>query len=173
FTLKPLLQANGVNRTANFLLTHGDSRQIGGAIRLHQMFPIRQAWASPVPSRSPRLREALSDLEVKSRLNRWATNGFEFPPWRILHPNAADHFPAADDNAVVTIGIFDGVRVLLVSDLGKLGQNALFTRHPELRADVVIAGLPTSGEPLAQEWLTALHPKLIVIADSESPIARA
>ena len=48
------LQAQGVNHTDNFLLTHGDARQIGGAVRLHEMFPVRAAWASPVASRSSR-----------------------------------------------------------------------------------------------------------------------
>ena len=64
------------------------------------------------------------------------------------------------------------IRVLLASDLGAAGQNALFARHPEVRAEIVIAGLPTRGEPLAAEWLTALHPILIVITDSEFPATR-
>ena len=172
FTLKPFLQANGVNHVENFLLTHGDARQIGGAIRLNKLFPVRQAFASPVASRSSRYREALSELELRSKLHKCATNGFRFPPWTILHPNASDHFPSAEDNAVVALGIFDGVRVLLASDLGRAGQNAIFTRHPELRADIIIAGLPTNDEPLATEWLETLRSKFIVVADSESPANR-
>ena len=102
----------------------------------------------------------------------YATNGWETPPWKFLHPAAGDRFAAADDNAVVTLGTFDGVNVLLASDLGPAGQNALFARHPDLRAEIVIAGLPARGEPLASEWLAALHPKLIVITDSEFPATR-
>jgi beta-lactamase superfamily II metal-dependent hydrolase len=41
-----------------------------------------------------------------------------------------------------------------------------------LRADVVIAGLPAVGEPLATEWLDVLRPKAVVIADSEFPVTR-
>lgn len=172
FTLKPFLQAKGVNRIEHFLLTHGDIRQIGGVSRLIKTFPVRQTFASPVPARSTKYREALSELAVKSKLEKCATNGFALPPWTILHPNDSDHFSSAEDNAVVALGIFDGVRVLLVSDLGKMGQNAFFSRHPELRAEVIVAGLPSAGEPLATEWLRTLQPKLIVVADSEFPATR-
>jgi beta-lactamase superfamily II metal-dependent hydrolase len=70
------------------------------------------------------------------------------------------------------VGNFGGTRVLLASDLGKAGQNTVFTRHPELRADIVVAGLPNNGEPLATDWIEMIRPKLIVIADSEFPAAR-
>jgi len=109
----------------------------------------------------------LSELEKGSRLRRSATNGFVVAPWRIVYPNAGEHFALAEDNAMVVSGEFDGVRVLLVPQLGKAGQNALFLRHPGLRADIVIAGLPERDEPLAADWLAVLQPQLIVIADSE------
>ena len=172
FTMKPYLQAQGVNRLDNFLLTHGDARQVGGAAQLHQLFRARQAWASPVVSRSVVYREALSELETTARLRRCATNGWQISPWQFLHPEPKDRFASADDETVVALGTFDGVRVLLASDLGAAGQNALFARHPDLRAEIVIAGLPARGEPLAAEWLAALRPKLIIITDSEFPAPR-
>jgi len=70
------------------------------------------------------------------------------------------------------LGNFDGMRVLLTSDLGKAGQSAFLARHPDLRADIVVAGLPTAGEPLATAWLDVLRPKWIVITDSEFPVTR-
>ncbi len=172
FTLKPFLQAQGVNRTENFILTHGDARQIGGALRLEEMFPVGAAWASPVASRSTKLGEALRVLAAQSSFQNCLTNGFRLAPWTILHPQPSDHFATADDNAVVTLGTFDGVRVLFASDVGLAGQNAFFSRHPGLRADIVITGLPGVGEPLATEWLEVLRPALIVVLDSELPATR-
>jgi len=172
FTVKPFLQAQGVNRLDHLLLTQGDTRQIGGASYLRDIFPVRAACASPINFRSSSYREVLADLEKKSRLHKFATNGMILPPWTVLHPDSLDRFAAANDNAIVALGTFDGVRVLLVSNLGRAGQNAVFNRHPELRADIVVAGLPAQGEPLATEWLAVLQPKLIVIADSEVPAAR-
>jgi beta-lactamase superfamily II metal-dependent hydrolase len=42
----------------------------------------------------------------------------------------------------------------------------------DLHADLVIAGLPTAGEPLCDALLDAIQPRAIVIADSEFPATR-
>ena len=172
FTLKPFLQAQGVNRLSCLLLTYGSARQNGGAARLAELFPPHEVFVSPVAFRSSVYRESLSELEARSRVRRCATNGFALSVWTVLHPSRSEHLAAAEDNAAVMLGDFDGVRVLIVSDLGRSGQNAIFNRHPDLRADVVISGLPEKGEPLATAWLQTLQPKLIVIADAEFPATR-
>ena len=41
-----------------------------------------------------------------------------------------------------------------------------------LRADIVVAGLPTEGEPLCDALVGAIRPRVIVIADSEFPATR-
>ncbi len=69
-------------------------------------------------------------------------------------------------------GNFHGARILLLSDLGRGGQSALLARTNDLRADIVIAGLPTDGEPLGDALLDAIQPKVIVVADSEFPATR-
>jgi competence protein ComEC len=173
FTLKPFWQAKGGNRIDNLLLTHGDTRYVGGAARLHETFPIRNIYASPVASRSSRYRELLSELEGKARLQRTATNGALIQPWQILYPDSSDRFPNAADNSVAAIGQFDGLHVLLLMNLSRAGQNAIFQRHPNLRADVVVTGLPQNDEPLPTEWLEVLRPKWIIVADSDAPSHRA
>ncbi|HEY9172558.1 MAG TPA: hypothetical protein VI136_09775, partial [Verrucomicrobiae bacterium] len=60
-------------------------------------------------------------------------------------------------------------RVLLLSDLGRPGQEALIGREPDLRADIVIAGLPAQGEPLCDGLLERIQPKVIVVMDAEFP----
>jgi competence protein ComEC len=172
FTLKPFLQSRGADWLENLMLTHGDARYVGGAAKLNEMFPVKRTFVSPITFRSSKYREVVSELETKSRLQRFATNGFVLGPWIILHPDSSDRFSLAEDNAVVVLGDFDGVRVLLASELGKAGQNAIFTRHPELRADIVVAGMPEKSEPLASEWIEMIRPKLIIIADSEFPATR-
>lgn len=172
FTIKPFWQAQGGNGIDNLLLTHGDSRFVSGAVPLHELFPVRDTWVSTVPARSPHYREVLSDLELRSRVHRTATNGFALKHWRVLHPNATDRFPNAADNSVVALGDFDGVRVLLVANLDRAGQNAVFTRHPDLRPDILINGVSGTDAPLASDWLDVLRPRLIVVADSESPSRR-
>jgi len=42
----------------------------------------------------------------------------------------------------------------------------------DLRADLVVAGLPVDGEPLCDALLAAIQPRGIVIADAEFPATR-
>jgi len=72
----------------------------------------------------------------------------------------------------VLLGNFHGTRILLLSDLGRAGQSDLLARTNDLRADIVVAGLPTEGEPLCAALIEAIQPKVIVIADSEFPATR-
>jgi beta-lactamase superfamily II metal-dependent hydrolase len=82
-----------------------------------------------------------------------------------LSPAATNTFPRADDNTLVLLGNFPGAKVLLLSDLGRAGQSALLGRTNDLRADIVVAGLPNEGEPLCKALIDAVQPKL-----SSSPI---
>ena len=90
----------------------------------------------------------------------------------MLHPDPANNFPRADDNTLVLLGNFPGTRILLLSDLGHDGQSALLERTNDLHADIVVAGLPNEDEPLCDALLDAIHPKVVVIADSEFPATR-
>src|SRR4029078_2132257 len=119
----------------------------------------QRVFASPVPLRSTKYREALSTFEVTAQLSRRATNGPKLEFWNVLYPGTSDRFTRADDSSVVVAAAINGVRVLLLSQLSRIGQNALLRHHPELHADVVIAGLPQIGEPLASELVGAIHPK--------------
>jgi beta-lactamase superfamily II metal-dependent hydrolase len=87
----------------------------------------------------------------------------------VLHPRAEDRFNTAEDGALVLLGEFHGARVLLLSDLGRAGQERLLARERELRADVVIAGLSERSEPLSDSLLAAMEPRVLVVADSEYP----
>src|SRR6202008_4082362 len=76
-------------------------------------------------------------------------------------------------NALVLRGEIHGTRLLLLPDLGRLGQNALLTlaatNANALHADIVIAGLPGDDEPLRDTLLNAIQPRAIIIADSRQP----
>lgn len=172
FVLKPFLRGQGVDRPATLLLTHGDVNSVGGAALIQERFPPRQVVASEVQFRSGAYRDAIRTFESAPGRLRRVKRGDVIGPWSVLHPAAEDRFPQADDNVIVLFGEIEGVRVLLLSDLGKPGQNVLLERHPELKADIVISGLPTQGEPLANALLDALAPKLIIVADAEHPASR-
>ena len=62
-----------------------------------------------------------------------------------------------------------GVRVLLVSDLSRAGQNHLLESGLNLKADVVVTGLAGDGTTLTDAFLDSIAPALIVVCDSENP----
>jgi competence protein ComEC len=172
FTLKSFLRAQGVNKIQRLVLTHGDSRNIGGAESLNELFGVGKIYSSPVPFRSRAYREIIAEFEKPPSRHQIINRGDTLGCWQMLYPDAANNFPRADDNTLVLLGNFSGTRILLLSDLGHDGQSALLERTNDLRADIVIAGLPNEGEPLSDALLDAIHPKVVVIADSEFPATR-
>ena len=172
FTLKPFLRGQGVNRIPRLILTHGDLRNVGGADSLDELFGIGEVDTSSVPFRSPVYRKIVAEFEQPPARHKIINRSGDTGCWRVLHPEATNNFTRADDNALVLLGNYSVARVLLLSDLGRAGQYALLARTNDLRADIVVAGLPNAGEPLCDELLAAIKPKVIVVADSEFPATR-
>ena len=174
FTLKNYLRAQGVNTLPRLVLADGNARNCGGAAPLDALFPIGELWTSAAPFRPAAGREAVAAFETKAPARYHVfhygdTNG----PWQVLFPgNTPRTTGKTGDSALVLRGDFYGTRVLLLSELSRAGQSELLAAVPDLRADIVIAGLPEEGEPLCDALLAAVHPRRIVIADSEYPAAR-
>ncbi len=161
FLVKPFLGAQGVNGLPYCVLTHGDIAHVGGFPVIHETFKPRRYRTGALPFRSPVYRRELKDWKDKIQS---ASRGARIGIWTVLHPDAGDSFSLADDKALVLRGTVEGVRVLLLSDLGKLGQRALLEREPDLRADIVVAGWPSNGEPLQDDLLAAIQPRLILLS---------
>jgi ComEC/Rec2-related protein len=169
FITLPFLHAQGVNRLATVVFTHGDARHVGGAEQLRQNLAVNQIGLSPVRFRSPAYRRLQDSLTNRPGLALLLRRGDRVGPWTVLHPEAGDRFSQADDASLVLRGEFEGVRVLLVSDLGHPGQAALLQRGEDLRADLVVTGLPTQSEPLTDDFLRAVAPRVIIVADDDYP----
>ena len=159
----PFLRSQGQNRLANVALTHGDTMHSGGYREISRAFPIQNLIYNPVPSRSPSYRKIIGNLSPNAHSG---VNGATFGNWRILHPHENDGFPSGDDNAMVLLSEFQGLRALFLSDLGDEGQKTLYQRHPDLRADILIASLPARGTPLKNGLVSAVDPALIIVADA-------
>jgi ComEC/Rec2-related protein len=167
--VRAYLRGQGVNFLDGLLLTHGDIQHVGGAQTVLDRFGPRQRFISPVAFRSGAYRTLIERLEEQPQRMTTVRRGSKIGDWTVLHPQTSDRFTQADDNAVVLRGELEGVRVLLLSDLGKPGQNALMERGADLAADIVLSGVPTQSEPLAGALLDAAQPQLIIITDSEYP----
>ena len=169
FTVKPFLQAQGVNSLPRLVLTEGDSKNCGGAGTLDSYFGVRELWTSPVHFRSPVYKKTIASFDAPPSRQKILHRGDTVGCWRVLWPPDNSNATTADDNALVLLGDFYGRRVLLLSDLSATGQNRLMSSGNDLRADIIVTGLPNKDEPLLDALANAVQPRLIVIADSEFP----
>jgi beta-lactamase superfamily II metal-dependent hydrolase len=180
FTLKDFLRAQGVNALPRLVLTEGDMKNVGGAQMLGQLFGIGELWTSSVKFRSAVYRDAGAAFEGAGRplggrpqgphkiLDAGDTAGC----WQVVFPDNTNNVAKADDCPLVLLGHFRGTKVLLLSDLSRAGQSDLLARTNDLHADIVVAGLPTEGEPLCDTLIDTIQPRVIIIADSEFPATR-
>lgn len=171
FITRNFLHSQGVNRLPAMVLSHGDVHHTAGAETILSEFQVSKVYASPVRFRSVQYRRMLGRLESAPGLLENVHRNQSLGNWTVLHPDLNDRFSKADDGAVVLAGRFGQTRVLLLSDLAAEGQTTLLRRNPDLGADIVVTGLPASGEPLGQALLEAIHPKAIIVGDSQFPFA--
>ncbi|HWD20173.1 MAG TPA: ComEC/Rec2 family competence protein [Verrucomicrobiae bacterium] len=146
--LKPFLQAQGVNRLRHFCLTSDHVQQNGGAQVIETNFAIGQ---------------------IDTSLTHGIGDGWD--GWQVLNP-AHERHARADDDALVLQKKISGWNILLLSRLGRAGQDELRARGGDLRSDLVIAGLPAQDEPLSEPLLDALAPKVVVLIDADLPATR-
>jgi competence protein ComEC len=170
--VKPFLRAKGVNRLPNLILTHGEISYSGGAKTVLELFDPRNIYTSPIRFRSPEYVKFQTEVTNSPAARKPLQLGDQLGPWTVLHPGPESHFPKADDNAVVLRAEINGLRILLFSDLGYEGQDALLAQKGDIRADIVVAGIPTENEPLRESLLNAIQPRVIIIADTERPAPR-
>jgi competence protein ComEC len=175
FTLKNFLRAQGVNTLPRLVLTEGDMKNVGGAQALDELFTIGELWTSKVKFRSPAYRDSVAkfeDIGHPQGSHKILNYGDTVGDWQVWFPVSTNNPAKADDSPLVLLGNFRGTKVLLLSDLSRTGQSDLLARTNDLQADIVVAGLPTEGEPLCDALIDAVQPKVIIIADSEFPATR-
>jgi ComEC/Rec2-related protein len=166
------LRARGVNRLDAFVLTHGELRQMGGADLVLTNYHPRQVVLNPLRFRSTAWRGLLKSSSLPEHRRQLLKRGDRLGSWEVSHPGAELEFRRADDACLVMRGRVNGTTLLLLSDLGREGQQRLLTLETNLAADLVVAGLPGEGEPLCDALLAAIHPRLVILADSNWPASR-
>jgi len=171
-TLIPFLHAQGVNRVPQLILTTDELDDGGGAAKLDAELGVNQLFTSDSSARSAPLRARLARFDQPPGRRQTLRLNDTAGVWTVLHPGPAPTFPRAEDNALVLRGQFHHSRVLFLADLGRNGQSALLARTNDLRADIVIAGLPARDEPLSDALLQAVGPQIVVIVDAEYPVSR-
>jgi len=169
--LKPFLQSHGLNVLPNLFLTHGDADHVGGFEVVADYFAPKQIVTPVVPFRSPFYRKAMESAPQRSIPVVQLGAGERVSDWTVLHPTPQDNLPQADDKALVLAATLNGTRVLLLGDLGPLGQKALVERALDVRAEIVVTSIPSQGEPLMEPLLEKIRPREIIVVDATYPVS--
>ncbi|HVK58442.1 MAG TPA: ComEC/Rec2 family competence protein [Candidatus Kapabacteria bacterium] len=168
--VKRYLRSEGKRNIDQLLITHGDAQAVGGFKMIWNEFSPTMVLTSPARMRSPGYRQAIQYLSEHPAKWKRIAAGDHVDGWEVLHPTGNERgFPRADDNAVVLRKRIGGWTILHISDLGMSGQRQLLERGMNLQADIIIAGMPENGEPLEDELLEAISPKMIILGTTEYP----
>ncbi|MCU0771320.1 MAG: ComEC/Rec2 family competence protein [Verrucomicrobia bacterium] len=171
--LAPFLRARGENRLRALLLTHGDARHMSAAPALLHEFPTASVGISTVRFRSAPYRNLIERVLPGWIQPTYLATGDHFEVWEVLHPPDGLQTTRADAGVLVLRGTVRRTTFLFLADLDREGQRRLLEAGPDhLRAEIVITGLPTDGEPLINDLLETVQPSLIVVGDDEWPANR-
>jgi beta-lactamase superfamily II metal-dependent hydrolase len=170
FTTQPFLRAHGVNKLPALLISHGDVPHAAGADLIAQAFAAKRVIIPPLHFQSSPYNKVLQALNNRPEKTETFGLGDRLGLWTVLHPDRTDSFRRGADKALVLTGDIFGTRVLLLSDLGRDGQEKLLERQAELRADILVTGIPPGrDEPVCEGLLDSARPQLIIVLDSEFP----
>jgi competence protein ComEC len=165
--VKPFLGAQGVNQLHAVCLAVALMPHFAGAKVILDSFPADGVFIGGAEAKSKAYDNLVADLRPTA-----VHDGDTVAGWSVLNPAATGHFPQSENNALVLRKVINQRSILLLPALAREGQESLMQRHPDLRADIVVAGLPTRDEPLCDPLLDILGAKFIVIADTEFPANR-
>ncbi len=168
--VQPYLHAQGVDSISALLLSHGDLHHVQGADLLRESFSIPEIGIPDVKFISREYQRMLAELDWSNPTWRYLSRGSNWHGWEVLHPLIGEKQGRADDKSLVLRTKWQGWRLLVLPDLGRIGQRQLMARESDLQADVLIGGIPEQDEPFIDDLLKAVSPKLIVVASGDFPV---
>ena len=177
----PYLHSRGVNRLDGFVVTHGDSKHIGGASEVLLRLSPEQILDSALADRSSH-RKALHTGMAASGLGKSIVargDVITIAPGVTLHvlfPPEGLSARSADDKALVLrLDVASpgqaARRILFTSDAGFITEHWLLEHAApeELRCDVIVKGLHSKDLSGTPEFLQAVQPKLVIASSTDFP----
>ena len=163
------LRARGTDKVGVLVLTHSVKHHAGGVVDLLEEQPVTQVCLSHARSTSKVHKMVLETLGSSNR-KRIVSAGDKIGYWEVLHPALGEDYSRSSDDALVLVGEFHGVRILLMSDLGGEGRQALIKRDIDLRADVLVVSVPDRSSVLGLGMLRLVQPKVVLVHDCDFPV---
>jgi competence protein ComEC len=169
-TLRPWMRLAGKPWPDGLILSHGDSRHIGGAAMLLEGWKSPRIVDSRIKDRSTARRRLHAELEARGipKSLHLAGDTIELPRaarLRILHPPKSLEAAKSNDKSIIPLLETVHANILFLSDSGPSVWEAL----PPLRADILVLGRHHSGLLPESEFLETSGVRAIVATASDYP----
>jgi ComEC/Rec2-related protein len=169
------LHSRGVDSIRGLLLSHGDSKHIGGASPLIADFRPGLILDSPARDRSRIHNALIAQLAAmhQGRLPIGAGDRLMLSRSalaEVVYPPRGFSAKRTDDQAVVVrLSIATKQHVLVMSDSGITTERALMSSGRDLHSDVLIKGQHHYEPSCSAEFLNAVRPAVIVATSRSFP----
>lgn len=164
------LATRGINRLDDAVACTAETRFAGGWPGLLEAMPVGAWWTVAEGRTGGALRKAHDAAHAWGVPVRHLVAGRSVGVWDVLWPPADDAGIRSDDRCLVLQGTLGGVRCCVIPSLNPDAQRRLVARWGDgLRSEVVIAGMPSRGDPLTDELLSAVRPSAVVVLVGERP----
>ncbi|MCI3946626.1 DNA internalization-related competence protein ComEC/Rec2 [Pseudomonas syringae] len=149
----PALRKTGVRHVDLMLISHADSDHAGGAVAVHQAFPVSRVLGGEVARLAPQLNAQLCESGAQ-----WTWDGVVFSTWRWEQ--------APDGNAASCVLSVDagGERLLLAGDIDVHAERAALDSGFDLRAHWLQAPHHGSRSSSSKRFLQAVAPTGVLIS---------
>lgn len=170
--LVPNLLLLGVHRLDAIIATHPDSDHVNGLPAIIDALPVARLLDPAQPDESTAFRQ-VTDLCLAKGIPRFPLRAGDVvhldrhTRLRILAPGPVLLTGTNSDtnnNCLVAVLEYRGVRMLFTGDLEAEGEQALFARKPDLRAQVMTVAHHGSHTGTTGVLLDAVHPELACIS---------
>ncbi len=152
----------------NHILTHGDKQHLGSLPEQFQTQPPKRVVISAARFRSRFYRDLVNALGPTTTTTEPHQAGDHFGPWKVVLPEPATPAATADEGVLVLLGEWQGIRVLLLSDLARANQRKLLEQTEPIHPDIVCLNLPDNSEPPNTYVLRQLQPRVIIVSGSNN-----
>jgi competence protein ComEC len=160
------MKTRGLGRLDAGVACSGETRFAGGWPWLFETMGLRDWWMGP--GNTPTLKKAHDAAMEKGIPTHRLVAGRPVEGWETLWPSADALGTRSDERALVLRGMPGGVSCVLMPSMNPEAQRAwLETTPKEMRARLLIVGLPSRGEPAIGEVLERLQPECVVVLTDE------
>lgn len=162
----PYLHSRGFQSMPRLALLRASAAHCAGAFELAEQMRIPEVWTSTASTRSATFRHVIGELRQNHKvraMERGTTEG----RWAVLHPGSPPFtgkkfITTADDTSMVLRWSGAVGSVLVCLGCSPHAQVSLVESGLNLSADVVIASMPTRGEPLGDALLDRVQPRWVL-----------